>query len=112
MRLVVCEVEESFGFFHPHPSRFACLPTPSGLRPSPPDRGSRPSPARGEGLSVRLSRLLCSPVSASFRSLPPHGGRWLAEGQTDEGEAEGLLLLYKLQVTFTMCHFKEIFVLK
>ena len=23
-------------------------------------------------------------------SLPPSGGRWLAEGQTDEGEAEGL----------------------
>ena len=34
---------------HPHLSRFACLPTPFGLRPFPPDRGNRPSP-KGEGL--------------------------------------------------------------
>ena len=45
-----------------------------------------PSPARGEGFSQRLSILLCSQASAIVRSLPPHGGRWLAEGQTDEGE--------------------------
>ena len=33
--------------------------------------------------TVQFSKCQCS-------SLPPHGGRWLAEGQTDEGEAEGL----------------------
>ena len=58
---------------------------------------------------MRLSRLLCSPVSANVRAFPLTGeGRLplsggdversetegvgdLAEGQTDEGEAEGLL---------------------
>ena len=38
----------------------------------------------------RLSLLLRSQASASVRAFPLTGGRWLAEGQTDEGEAEGL----------------------
>lgn len=42
------------------------------------------------------NRLSCSIRRISFGGSP----------------SEGLLLLYKLQVTFTMCHFKEIFVLK
>ena len=66
------------------------LPTPSGLRPSPPDRGSRPSPARGEGLSVRLPRLLCSQASASVRAFPPVGEGG-TRSVTDEGEGIGLL---------------------
>ena len=36
--------------------------------------------------TVQFSKCQCS-------SLPPHGGRWLAEGQTDEGEAQGHLCL-------------------
>ena len=43
-------------------------------------------------------RLIGAPVETTVQSckcqclsLPPHGGRWLAGGQTDEGEAEGLL---------------------
>ena len=36
----------------------------------------------------------CTVVSIDAeKSLPPHGGRWLAEGQTDEGEAQGHLCL-------------------
>ena len=53
-----------------------------GLLPFPLIRlafGQPPSPARGEGLSLRLSRLLCRQVSASVRSLPPSGGRWHAK---------------------------------
>ena len=70
----------------------ASLPTPSvSLRStSPPDRGSRPSPARGEGLSVRLSILLCKQVSASVRAFPLTGEGG-TRSVTDEGEAKGLL---------------------
>ena len=61
-------------FFHPHPSR---------LRRAT-------FPREGEGLSVRLSILLCSWATASVRAFPLDGGRWLAGGQTDEGETKGL----------------------
>ena len=59
---------------HPHPSRFACHLPPLG------------------GRLEHWQSLDCTVVSVDAPiSLPPHGGRWLAEGQTDEGEAEGLL---------------------
>jgi len=35
--------------------------------------GHPPSPARGEGLSVRLTRLLCSHASAIVRAFPLTG---------------------------------------
>ena len=40
--------------------------------PSPP-AAAPPSPARGEGLSVRLPRLLCSHASASVGAFPHNG---------------------------------------
>ena len=47
-------------------------------------------PREGEGLKYWHS-LDCTVVSiVAPKSLPPSGGRWLAGGQTDEGEAEGL----------------------
>ena len=52
--------------------------------------GHPPSPARGEGLSVRLSRLLRSGVSASVRAFPLTGEGG-TRSVTDEGEAKGLL---------------------
>ena len=36
-------------------------------------------------------------------SLPPSGGRWLAEGQTDEGEAEGLRYFTNLAFHSFLC---------
>ena len=45
-----------------------------------------PSPVKGEGLSVRLSRLLCSGASASVRAFPLTGEGGWPSGQTDEGE--------------------------
>ena len=69
-----------FWGIHPHPSPPAAAP---------------PSPVKGEGLSVRLSRLLCSSVSAIVRAFPLTGGRWPQarggreappQAVTDEGE--------------------------
>ena len=54
------------------------------LHPSlPPNKGGRLFVASTD-TTLHLGKCRCS-------SLPPSGGRWLAEGQTDEGEAEGLL---------------------
>ena len=52
--------------------------------------GQPPSPARGEGLSVPLSILLCKQVSASVRAFPLTGEGG-TRSVTDEGEAKGLL---------------------
>ena len=51
-----------------------------------------PSPARGEGLSVQLSILLCSHASASVRAFPLTGEGGWPPGQTDEGEKPPLPL--------------------
>ena len=52
--------------------------------PSPPT-AAPPSPARGKAFRF-VYRYYSAVKQLPVSGLPPHGGRWLAEGQTDEGE--------------------------
>ena len=64
-------------------------------------RGASPSSVTACGGATfprQGGRLIGAPIETTVQSskcqcwsLPPHGGRWLAEGQTDEGETKGLL---------------------
>ena len=61
------------------------IPTPSGLRPSPPDRGSRPHRAM-----TRIKNVPSSVIAYGDATFPPVGGRlWgcVLQASPPRGEA-------------------------
>ena len=66
-------------------------PTPSLVGPVHPDRSPpnrRTPPQFPIYVSKRPTMRQISPYLKDFKAFPPHGGRWLAAGQTDEGAWE------------------------